>query len=51
MFTSHPSFCVAAKGFPETVFLIFNQGAQESIPPAYVAFWLAGTTPLFLLVS
>jgi hypothetical protein len=34
---------------PETVFLNF-QGAQESIPPAYVA-WRAGTTTLFLLSS
>ncbi len=35
--------------FPETVF--FNlYGAQESIPPAYVA-WQAGTTTLFLLGS
>ncbi len=33
----------------ERVFLIFY-GAQESIPPAYVA-WRAGTTTLFLLGS
>ncbi len=33
----------------ETVFLTFK-GAQESIPPAYVA-WKADTTTLFLLGS
>ncbi len=37
------------KEWAEVVFLSF-QGAQESIPPAYVA-WRAGMTILFLLDS
>ncbi len=39
--------CHATKTEPEFVNV---KGAQESIPPAYVAWW-AGTTTLFLLDS